>query len=195
MPPKVRYQQQDIVNAAFELACKHGLDSINARSVAGKIGCSTQPIFRVFENMEQLKDCVIEKAEQRFSDFIKENQNCCESPFKSLGKAYLLYAMQEPHLFHMVFMRRHNPQSMESTPFKCREMVVQTLVEKASFSPEQAQIIHQHMWVYTYGLAALLATEQLKFTTTELDELLNMEYRAVVSVLTCKDSQQILPPI
>ena len=195
MPPKVRFQQQDIITAAYELARKHGLDAINARSVAGEIGCSTQPIFRVFENMEQLKARVFEKAIRRFSDFIEENKNCCESPFKSLGLAYLLYSMKEPHLFHMVFMRHPAEIPAEVKAFNCSELVIETLVEKSGFSKEQAEAIHLHMWVYTYGLAAMLATEQLKFTADELNELLNMEYRAVVSALICEKTKEILPPV
>ncbi|MBE5793897.1 MAG: TetR/AcrR family transcriptional regulator [Clostridiales bacterium] len=195
MPPKVRFQQQDIISAAYELARKKGLDAINARSVAGEIGCSTQPIFRVFENMEQLKARVLEKAVQRFSDFIEENKNCCESPFKSLGMAYLLYATKEPHLFHMVFMRHPMEKPAEVQAFNCRDLVIETLVKKSGFSKEQAEAIHMHMWVYTYGLAAMLATEQLSFTTDELSELLIMEYRAVVSALVCEETKQILPPV
>lgn len=195
MPPKVRFQQQDIVTAAYELARKHGLDAINARSVASEIGCSTQPIFRVFENMEQLKARVFEKAVQHFSDFIEENKNCCESQYKSLGMAYLLYATKEPHLFHMVFMRCPVGATPEVPFFQCREEVLQMLVEKASFTQEQAEAIHLHMHVYTYGLAAMLAINQVRFTTDELSELLNMEYRAVVAALTCKDIQNIQLPV
>lgn len=195
MPPKVRFQQQDIVTAAYELARKEGLDAINARSVAGQIGCSTQPIFRVFENMEQLKARVFEKAVRRFSDFIEENKNCCESPFKSLGMAYLLYAMEEPHLFHMVFMRHPVEKPAEVQAFNCRDLVIETLMEKSGFSAEQASAIHMHMWVYTYGLAAMLATDQFKFSTEELSNLINLEYRAVVSALTCEETKQILLPV
>jgi len=194
MPPKVRFQQKDIVAAAYELARKNGLDALNARSVANEIGCSTQPIFRVFENMDQLKEHVLEKAIQRFSEFINENKNCCESPYKSLGLAYLLYAMEEPHLFHMVFMRQ--PVTTAATQaFECRDLVIDTLVRKNGFTLEQANTIHQHMWIYTYGLAALLATNQLQFTSAELSEMLDMEYRAVVSALVNEETKMIRLPV
>ena len=195
MPPKIRFQQQDIVTAAYELARKHGLDAINARSVASEIGCSTQPIFRVFENMEQLKARVFDKAVQRFSDFIEENKNCCESQYKSLGIAYLLYAMKEPHLFHMVFMRCPAEKTPDVQLFHCREDVIETLIKKCHFTEEQSKAIHLHMFVYTYGLAGMLATKQVQFTTDELSNLLNMEYRAAVAALTCKDIHELMPPV
>ncbi len=194
MPPKVRFQQQDIVDAAYHLARRQGLDAITARSVAAEIGCSTQPIFRVFENMDQLKQCVLAKATERFSEFIADSRQRCQSTFKSLGIAYLLYAMEEPHLFHMVFLRKHEPRLKQLDDFTCKDFVIQALMEQCCFNQEQAKSINLHMWIYTYGLAAMLATNQLKFTEKELNALLKMEYRAVVAALVCSDTEKYNPP-
>ncbi len=194
MPPKVRFKENDIVDAAYELARKKGLDAINARSVAAAIGCSTQPIFRVFENMEQLKDRVLEKAIECFSEYIDTNRQSSGAVYKSVGIAYLLFATEEPYLFQMVFLSKRDERQKAMSAFACKEVVVQTLMEQSGFSLEQAKVIHQHMWVYTYGLAAILATGQLKYTTNELNDLLMMEYRAIVAALQCKDIEQINPP-
>lgn len=193
MPPKVRFQQQNIVDAAFEIARNHGLDAINARSVAGEIGCSTQPIFRVFENMDQLKARVLEKAEQHFDEYISSSKSFSESSFKSVGMAYLLFAMNEPHLFHMVFFRCCE-SSAARDKYSCSDYVIDALVEKSGFNKEQAEIIQKHMWVYTYGLAALLMTGQLRYEEAELSNLIDMEYRAIVSGLLWKEAGQIFPP-
>ena len=194
MPPKVRFQQHNIVDAAFELARNHGLEAINARSVASEIGCSTQPIFRVFENMDQLKACVLEKAEQHFDSYINNSKSSSESVFKSVGMAYLLFAMNEPHLFQMVFLRCcENTAAKEK--YGCSDHVIDTLVGKSGFDREQALIIHRHMWIYTYGLAALLMTGQLRYDKAELSNMIDMEYRAIVSILLWKDAEQISVPI
>lgn len=193
MPPKVRFQQEIIVDAAFELAKTNGLDAINARSVAGEIGCSTQPIFRVFENMDQLKKRVMEKAVQHFDTYIAKTQNSSESSFKSVGMAYLLFAMNEPHLFQMVFLRCCK-SSAAREKYRCSTYVIETLVNKAGFNTEQAKIIQRHMWIYTYGLAALLMTGQLRYEKEELSDMIDMEYRAIVSGLLWEKSGQINPP-
>lgn len=194
MPPKVRFRKETIVEAAYELARKKGLNSINARSVAAVIGCSTQPIFRVFENMEQLKEQVLNKAFERFEQYIQENRQSSGGAHKSVGMAYLLFAMEEPYLFHMVFLGEHGAQPEAMRAFACKEVVVQTLMEQSGFSHEQSLIIHRHMWVYTYGLAAILATGQLKYTPEELNELLIMEYRAIVASLHFENIEQYNPP-
>lgn len=194
MPPKVRFRKDTIIEAACELARKKGLDSINARSVAAAIGCSTQPIFRVFENMEQLKEQVLNKALERFGQYIQENREASGAAHKSVGMAYLLFAMEEPYLFHMVFLSERGTQPEAMKAFACKEVVVETLMEQSGFSKEQSLIIHRHMWIYTYGLAAILATGQLKHTPEELNELLNMEYRAIASSLFCDDIEKYNPP-
>ena len=193
MPPKVRFQQQDIVDAAFALARKDGIDAINARSVASEIGCSTQPIFRVFENMDQLKEKVQERAVQFFSEYIEKCRTKIPSAYKALGMAYLLFAMEEPQLFHIVFLSRNGKQPRNL--FACRKEVIDCLVEKSGFNQQQAEQIHLHMWVYTYGLGAMLATEQLRYTQEELSEMLNQEYRCVVSGMLWEKASNYNPPV
>ncbi len=195
MPPKVRFQRDDIINAAYELARKHGLDMINARSVANEIGCSTQPIFRVFENMEQLKTCITKKAAKLFSEFIEENKNCCSSAYQSLGKAYLLFAMNEPNLFNLLFLRNYKDKPSFVSTFSCQDMVIDSLMKDKNFTLEQAKIIYQHMWIFTYGLAAILSTQGLQLTSAELDDMLVTEYRGIASTILCNDIQQINPPV
>ena len=193
MPPKVRFQQHNIVDAAFELARNHGLEAINARSVASEIGCSTQPLFRVFENMDQLKACVLEKAEQCFDAYINNTRKSQETSYKFVGMAYLLFAMNEPHLFQMVFLRCCDNTAAKKK-YGCSDHVIDTLVDKSGFNREQAQIIQRHMWIYTYGLAALLMTKQLCYDEAELSRMIDMEYRAIVSGLLWKDADQICVP-
>ena len=193
MPPKVRFQQQDIIDAAYVIAREKGQEAINARSVAGEIGCSTQPIFRVFENMDQLKAKVLERAIQRFEEYIKQCRAHEDSGFKAVGMAYLLYAMEEPHLFHMVFL--HGPDEKKVNVYSYRHEVIDCLMEKSGFNREQSEQIHRHMWIYTYGLAALLATERMHFTPDELNGMLLQEYRAVVAGLLWEKAPEVMPPV
>ncbi len=193
MPPKVRFQQSDIIDAAFELTRKHGIDAINARSVAGEIGCSTQPIFRVFENMEQLKDAVFERSVQLFRDCLEKRRSATESAYKSVGMVYLLFALQEPHLFHLMFLNRHR-KDYDFT-FTPQDSVVDTLIQKTGFNREQSMQIHQHMKLFVNGMATMLSIGQLSLTVEEIDEMLSMEYRAIVSYIMWDESRCITLPV
>mgnify|MGYP000348827463 CR=1 FL=1 len=59
MPPKPTTNKEAILNAAISIVRKEGMESVNARSIASALNCSTKPLFRIYENMDALKQDVI----------------------------------------------------------------------------------------------------------------------------------------
>ena len=55
MPPKAKVTKDMIIDAAFEVARESGVENINARTVAKKLNCSTQPVMYHFETIEMPK--------------------------------------------------------------------------------------------------------------------------------------------
>ena len=55
MPPKSKINKQDILTSSLEIIRKSGFEEVNARSIAKEMNCSTNPIFRVYKNMNLLK--------------------------------------------------------------------------------------------------------------------------------------------
>lgn len=62
MARKETITKDEILNAAFEMARQDGFAQVSARTLAAKAGCSTQPIFRVYKNMEELGEDLFGKA-------------------------------------------------------------------------------------------------------------------------------------
>ena len=58
MPPIAKISKEDIINKALNIARCENFNSINARRLAKELGCSVQPIFSNFKNMEELKRVV-----------------------------------------------------------------------------------------------------------------------------------------
>ena len=54
MPPKSKINKQDILTSSLEIIRKSGFEEVNARSIAKEMNCSTNPIFRVYKNMDEL---------------------------------------------------------------------------------------------------------------------------------------------
>ena len=63
MPPRAKITKEMVIDAAFEVAREQGVENINARTVAKKLSCSTQPIMYHFETIEKLKKAVYTKAD------------------------------------------------------------------------------------------------------------------------------------
>ena len=73
MPPKARITKKMILNTVLDITRETGFETVNARSIAGKLQCSTRPIFTCYENMEELKreflDFVFEFYQQYAADY------------------------------------------------------------------------------------------------------------------------------
>ncbi|MBR6452039.1 MAG: TetR family transcriptional regulator, partial [Lachnospiraceae bacterium] len=62
MARKEQITKQIILDGAFRLLREQGISMVTARKLASFIGCSTEPFFRVYMNMEELVGDLFEKA-------------------------------------------------------------------------------------------------------------------------------------
>lgn len=53
MPSATKITKEMILACGYELAKTNGIENINARNLAKSLGCSTQPIYSQFPNMER----------------------------------------------------------------------------------------------------------------------------------------------
>ena len=84
MSRKANITKAEIVNAAFKITKKDGFDSITSRRLAAAAGCSTQPIFRIYENMAALKQDVFLKASSFYEDYFTGYRKSHNIPFVDL---------------------------------------------------------------------------------------------------------------
>ena len=63
-----------IIDGAFELLREQGMYHVTARKLATYIGCSTQPIFRVFKGMDELNKELFAKARDYFEDYYEKSE-------------------------------------------------------------------------------------------------------------------------
>ena len=158
MPPKVKITTAQIVDAAVEIVRQQGAEAINARTVAAKLNCSTQPVFSNFATMEQLHLAVIEKAQEIYNAYTQREIESGKYPaYKATGMAYIRFANEEKELFKLLFMcERTQEQSLEDTELFERMM---TLVqENTGLSGTNAKLFHLEIWAYVHGIAAMFAT-------------------------------------
>ena len=107
MARKISITPEIIKNAGFALAREKGLEAVTARRLADQAGCSTQPIFRIYEKMEQLHEDIFLMAADFFSNFYeteKAKNKISDKPFVQFGLLYIRFATEEPQLFRMLFL-------------------------------------------------------------------------------------------
>ena len=55
MPPKAKISKDMILRTVLDITRETGFETVNARSIAASLQCSTRPIFTCYENMDELK--------------------------------------------------------------------------------------------------------------------------------------------
>ena len=62
MPPKPKFTKEEIIERAASLVREQGAERLTARDLAAVLGTSARPIFTAFQNMEELRKAVVDKA-------------------------------------------------------------------------------------------------------------------------------------
>lgn len=176
MPPKVKITKKNIVDAAVDIVRKSGTESMNARNIAAKLDCSTQPIFSNFSTMDELRLSVIKKAYELYQEYIKrEIESEKFPPYKASGMAYIRFAKEEKELFKLLYMRdRTNEKAPQIIDFGDE---IESLVQKnTGLDEENTKLFHLEMWAYVHGIATMFATEFLDLSWELVSRMLSDAY-------------------
>lgn len=181
MPPKVKITKEEIIEAAVRIVRESGAEAINARTAAGILGCSTQPIFSNFENMEDLRLAVVEKADELFQKYMKKETEGREYPaYKASGMAYIRFAKEEKELFKLLYMRDRSGEVVPEKDGLLDEM--ESLINKnTGLSGEKAKLFHLEMWAYVHGIAVMFATGFLDLDWELVSDMLTDSYQGLCS--------------
>ena len=95
--PKQKITKEMVVDAAFELAREGGMERVQVKPIAARLGCSVQPIYSYCRNMEGLRRDVF----GRVRGFVGEYLSRDGGSFQSTGQAYVRLAREEPELFKL----------------------------------------------------------------------------------------------
>lgn len=159
MPPSVRFSRDAVLNAAYQLVRRDGPDALNARAVARELGGSTQPIFRLFSGMEELKQAVIELALKTWKESLRDRIQTSAFPYLSIGMGFLLFARDEPELFKLLFMRDRVSDG-SCTDYNVN-WGVPLIEDSVKVDADTASKLYARNWLYCYGLAVSIATKYI----------------------------------
>ena len=160
MPPTVRFTRDAVLNAACQLMRREGMDALNARAIAKELGGSTQPIFRLFTNMEDLHRELILYVARQFQAHAEADMAQSDSPYIQLCTTYLLYGRDEPELFKLLFMRDRvsKGQYSDQTNF---DLVFNIIKKETPLDDETALRFFERTWLFIHGLAVCIATKYI----------------------------------
>ena len=155
---------------------------MTARRVAAKAGCSTQPIFRVYKNMDELWSAVYNKAAGFFQDYYGLYPRTGKAPFVNLGMAYIAFAREEKNLFELLFVTNgpKRKSMYELLNGKDGNVVYEINKAKVAGCPDPSDLFMK-MWIFIHGAACMSLTGDYDLSDVQTLELLERSYLAFAS--------------
>lgn len=179
MPRKETITREKIAAAAFRMARKEGMEEVTARKLAGAVGCSTQPIFRLYQNMEEVQAEVLEQAIHFFDEFYDNYPKSQSAPFVNLGLAYISFAQKEGNLFRALFLSENrNGKSLYELLNGKNGNVLQEISKAKAEGCRDPQGLFMKMWIFIHGAACMAITGDYDLGITETVGQLVDVYRA-----------------
>lgn len=183
MPPKPKFTREEIVSAALDVVSEKGMDALTARELGARLGSSARPIFTVFRNMEELQTEVRAAAMRRFEGYAdKESGGMPE--FKRAGMQMVMFAVEEPKLYQLLFMQENSAAVSFDDVFGClgstAEKCIDAICRDYGLTRQDAGTLFENVWVYTFGVGALCATGACRFSEERLGRMLTTQFQAMM---------------
>lgn len=177
MARKETVTRQILLDNAFNLLKEEGFQGVTARKLAAKIGCSTQPIFRLYANMDELNVELFDMALRCFDEYYLQYPKKSEVPFVNLGLAFIGFAVAEPSLFRVLFLSqdRQGKQLYELLNSNT-EAVKKELISANSKGCKDPGGMFMKMWIFIHGAACMSITGDYDLNESETQNLLENAY-------------------
>lgn len=182
--PEQRVTKEMVLDAALALVREQGEGPLSARAIAERTGCSVQPIYSLFGDMQELVRQLYDYARRWVVNYNRQNRDLGKNAFEANGFAHLRLAQTEAPLFRFLYLSPHmNAQSFEDVYQSVALVEVERCIEDLGhLSPSAAHELYLNMIVYTHGMATLL-TCGMQFDDEELRTRLDVAFRGFVSMV------------
>jgi len=156
MARRKRFTISDIVEAAFKIVRKEGIEHMTARAIAQELKSSTMPIYTCVSSMREVEESVVKRAWGILQDY--QSRTWSGDPYIDMGLGYVLFSKEEKYLFKCI-----HDESYEAINTRYSEKNFEISLKKLDNNPlfenlsaENAQKILFHGFLFSHGFASLL---------------------------------------
>lgn len=187
MPPKVKFQKKEIIEAAVAITRKQGIGAVTAREVGAVLGVSSRPLFTYFKSVDELKKAVWLYAKELYENYVKDGLKA-EIPFLGVGQNYIRFAKEEPELYKYLFL--NPPEDVKGGAMEAlrlsQDLVHPSLMRIYHMDGATADKYFRDLWLVAYSITTLIVTGECPYTDAEISALFT-EF----SVSICKAYKEI----
>lgn len=181
-----------ILDTAFSIARREGLNSISNRRIAKELNSSIRPIYYQFKNTEELKLELGKKIDTYFYDYLLNNKLGNMPLYKQIGINYIRFSRDEKKLFKILFMS-DNKLLPSDFILDTDYMKIKDIIRiSTNLSDKDIKSFHLKMWLFTHGIATLSANDTILFTDKQISDLLSYEFQALMLLEENPDNKWVL---
>ncbi len=182
MPAKAKVSKEMIIDAAFAVAREAGVENINARTVAERLHCSTQPIMYHFATIEELKRAAYAKTDWFHTEYLMNMKEPQKGRMLGIGLNYIRFAIEEPHLFRFLFQSGFAVENNILEMIDSKELipVLSAMQGALDMSMEQTKKVFLTISMFAHGYASIIANNSLEYDEELVVSHLEQAYKGAV---------------
>ncbi|WP_270562852.1 TetR/AcrR family transcriptional regulator [Clostridium beijerinckii] len=170
MPPSTKITKEMILETGYELVITTGIESVNSRSIAKMLGCSTQPIFSQFPSMEELKQGIHDLACKKFEHdvFCQENS---DSFIRSSYLKVIDLAKNQKNIFKLIYLSEHCiGENFINTRmnFESNKKIWHEIKLKYQINDNECSDILERISLLVQGIATVIATSNIQYRNEQV---------------------------
>ena len=165
MPPKAKITRDMVIEAAFEVVRKTGVENINARTVSQRLNCSTQPVMYHFATIEDLKKAAYEKTGEFHTEYLLNIPETQENVMLGIGLNYIRFAVEESNLFCFLFQSGFAVENSLLEIINSKELtpVLSAMQKEMNMNIEQTKEVFITLALFVHGYASIIANNSLEY--------------------------------
>ncbi|MEE0353871.1 TetR/AcrR family transcriptional regulator [uncultured Treponema sp.] len=176
-----RITKNMIVDAALEIFRAEGFESVTSRRIALRLGCSTQPIYFEYKNMDELKDDIIKKVVEQLDElFSSVSGDSDEFVYRSFGLSFLKFVQTDPFVFRQIYIVEG--KIGKQVDDLRMPKVLDILENKYGYKKETAIAINNMAACSLMGMAFFISSGYKKVSENEIIKNLELLFGSVCAV-------------
>lgn len=173
MARTVRITKDMLISAGAELVLESGIAALNIRSVAAKLNCSIQPIFRNFGSMEVLRGEIFAALDRKYSEFIAQYVDKSDYLF-TISLAHIRLAEERRNLFGAMFLTgEYGTRTVEQIlSAEWNRETIECTAQQFGLTVPAAEAVYRDVRFYTFGIAREVYAGAVLLQPGETEKLL-----------------------
>ncbi len=169
--------KENIMTHSMHLLKEEGANFLNARSIARKMQCSTQPIYLAFSNMDELKKELLHECKNKLQEYIQKYMVQESSLFMGYLISYIQFAYEYPKLFEYIYMKNPDENTEQDQAFN--KKIIEGIMTAGNYTYETAYRFFLQSFVYAHGFACQIVTGFVQWEMKDIRSLFLEEFEAL----------------